>query len=115
MTSRNLNIGISRAIIAVLLLVLSACHLHKPQVTSTPLQKTHAQANDTADSDVVETPPSLEFEWDTEFLNVISPPTNIRKAALDSCKTRGYDLSYMISVALSEGKARGLFGCRGPN
>ena len=118
MTQRFWNTEISKVTIVALSFLLAACHAHQPQVTSTPLQKTHSQAADTQENDVAAVPAmplSLEFEWDTGFSNVISPPADVRKAAMASCKARGYDQSYMISVALSDGKARSLFGCRGPN
>ena len=118
MTQRFWNTEISKVTIVALSFLLAACHAHQPQVTSTPLQKTHSQAADTKENDAVAvppTPPSLEFEWDTGFSNVISPPADIRKAALASCKARDYDQSYMISIALSSGVVKAMFGCRGPN
>lgn len=118
MTQLVWNNVISKATIVALSFLLAACHLEKPQVTSTPLQKTHSKAADAAKKAEVETPstpPSLEFEWDTGFSNVISPPADIRKAALASCKARDYDQSYMISMALSSGVVKAMFGCRGPN
>ncbi|WP_438996989.1 hypothetical protein [Candidatus Puniceispirillum sp.] len=119
MMSRLWKIGTNKAMLAAVSLLLAACHhVAQPQVTSTPLEKTHLMTGATMDSDVDTgpvQPPSLEFEWDTSYSNFISPPAEIRKAALESCKARGYDQSYMISMALNKGFARGLFGCRGPN
>ena len=87
MTQRFWNTEISKVTIVTLSFLLAACHAHQPQVTSTPLQKTHSQAADTQENDVVAVPampPSLEFEWDTGFSNVISPPADVRKAAMAS-------------------------------
>ena len=117
MMPRIWKTGLHKAPIIGLSLLLAACHLHQLPVTSTPLKKTHSKAASAVEN--AETtppqPPSLEFEWDTGYSNVISPPPDIRKAAMASCKARGYDQSYMISVALNEGNVRALFGCRGPN
>ena len=113
--SRLWNIGICKATVVAMSLLLAACQAEQPQVTYTPLKKSTQKA---VEADVVATPPampSLEFEWDTEFSHVISPPADIRKAATASCQVRGFDLSYMISVALNDGIVRALFGCRGPN
>lgn len=119
MTPCILKTGTNTVMLVVLSLLLAACHhVAQPQVTSTPLEKTHSKAGATMDNDVDTgsvQPPSLVFEWDTGYSNFIAPPADIRKAAMESCKARGYDLSYMISMALNEGVARGLFGCRGPN
>jgi hypothetical protein len=119
MTPCILKTGTNTVMLVVLSLLLAACHhVAQPQATSTPLKKTVAQPAATAgnDADIMPAqPPSLEFEWDTGYSNFIAPPADIRKAAMESCKARGYDLSYMISMALNEGLARGLFGCRGPN
>lgn len=119
MMSRLWKIGTNKAMLVAFSLLLAACHhVAQPQVTSTPLEKTHSKAGGTMDNDVDTgsvQPPSLVFEWDTGYSNFISPPAEIRKAAMESCKARGYDQSYMISVALNGGLARGLFGCRGPN
>ena len=117
MMPRILKIGLDKAPIIGLSLLLAACHIAQPPATSTPLQKTHSKAASALEN--AETtppqPPSLEFEWDTGYSNVISPPAGIRKAAMASCKARGYDKSFMISLALNEGNVRALFGCRGPN
>lgn len=117
MMPRIWKTGLHKVPIIGLSLLLAACHLPQPPVTSTPLKKTHSKAASAVEN--AETtppqPPSLEFEWDTGYSNVISPPADIRKAALASCKARGYDQSFMISLALNEGNVRALFGCRGPN
>ena len=116
MMPRILKTGLDKAPIIGLSLLLAACHIAQPSVTSTPLQKTHSKGVSTVENGADTTqPPSLEFEWDTGYSNVISPPADIRKAAMASCKARGYDQSFMISVALNEGNVRALFGCRGPN
>ena len=118
MTSCNWKTVTNKAPIIALSLLLAACHVAKPSVTSTPLKKTHSQAAATVESGEETaplSPPSLEFEWDTGYSNVISPPAEIRNAAQESCKARGFDQSFMISLALSDGNVRALFGCRGPN
>ena len=118
MTPFNWKNVTNKATIFALAFLLAACHVAKPSVTSTPLKKTHSKVADSVDSDadtVPLSPPSLEFEWDTGYSNVISPPADIRKAAQESCKARGYDQSYMISLSLNQGNVRALFGCRGPN
>jgi hypothetical protein len=116
MIPRIWKTGLHKVPIIGLTLLLAACHIAQPPVTSTPLKKTHSKAASAVET--AETPPqlpSLEFEWDTGYSNVISPPADIRKAAMASCKARGYDQSFMISLALNEGNVRALFGCRGPN
>lgn len=118
MMPRILKTGLDKGPIFGLSLLLAACHIAQPSVTSTPLQKTHSNGASAVENGTDTTPsqpPSLEFEWDTGYSNVISPPADIRKAAMASCKARGYDQSFMISVALNEGNVRALFGCRGPN
>ncbi|MBT6121780.1 MAG: hypothetical protein HOH48_00275 [Candidatus Puniceispirillum sp.] len=109
---------LNKVVVIALSLLLAACHLAQPQVTSTPLKKPGSQTTDTVSQDVEATPaplPSLEFEWDTGYSSVILPPDEVRKAAIESCKARGFARGYMISVALNEGKVRALYGCRGPN
>ena len=57
--------------------------------------------------------PSLSFEWPLGDGALIAPPVEIQRAAIEACRLRGYDTSYMLNVGIDENMALGEFGCRG--
>ena len=57
--------------------------------------------------------PSLIFTWDISGANIISPPIDVRTAAIAACQARGYDTGGMINLAISGSTAEAEFGCRG--
>lgn len=69
-----------------------------------------------ADEEVVPTVPelpSLFFNWDLTNSTMIAPPVDIQTAAIEACRKRGYDTSYMIHISIEGDQAISEFGCRG--
>lgn len=57
--------------------------------------------------------PSLMFQWPLGEGTLIAPPIDIQRAAIEACRLRGYDTSYMINVGIDGNMGIGEFGCRG--
>lgn len=57
--------------------------------------------------------PSLTFEWPLGEGTLIAPPIAIQREAIEACRLRGYDTSYMLNVGIDVNMAVGKFGCRG--
>ena len=57
--------------------------------------------------------PSLFFNWNLNNSTMISPPVDIQSAAIEACRKRGYDTSYMIHISIEGDEAISEFGCRG--
>lgn len=57
--------------------------------------------------------PSLDFKWQLGSNTLIAPPVTIQRDAIEACRARGYDTSYMINVGIEGDMAIGKFGCRG--
>ena len=57
--------------------------------------------------------PSLFFTWDISQTNIISPPIEVRTAAIAACQERGFDTGDMINLSISGKMAEAEFGCRG--
>ena len=57
--------------------------------------------------------PSLTFEWPLGEGTLIAPPIAIQREAIEACRVRGYDTSFMLHVGIDGNMAKGEFGCRG--
>ena len=55
----------------------------------------------------------LQFNWNTNYSAMLSPPVKIREEALTACVERGFDRAYMRSIAINEDQATAHFSCRG--
>ena len=68
-----------------------------------------------AEAEQIVTPelPTLAFRWPLGEGTLIAPPITIQRDAIEACRVRGYDTSYMINVGIDGDIAVGKFGCRG--
>ena len=55
----------------------------------------------------------MQYKWKTNYSSMLTPPLEIREKALQACKQRGFDRSYMLSVSLNSDLATANFSCRG--
>ena len=93
------------------LALLSAC---ATQDDSTII-KAEAPASQEVQSEEIAPPalPSLRFTWPLGEGTLIAPPIAIQRDAIEACRLRGYDTSYMVNVGIDGDSAVGVFGCRG--
>lgn len=97
--------------ILVSLGLLSACATQENKqiiAADTPLAQ-DAEAEQVAIPEL----PSLTFTWPLGEGTLIAPPISIQRDAIEACRVRGYDTSYMINVSIDDNQAIGKFGCRG--
>ena len=67
-------------------------------------------AGETAD----QTPaPRLVYSWDTGFSAFLAPPVEVRRLARDDCKSDGYEIATVETLALDGSTATATFICRG--
>lgn len=57
--------------------------------------------------------PSLLFRWPLDSGTLISPPITIQTKAIEACRQRGFDISFMIQIGIDGDDAVAQFGCRG--
>ena len=55
----------------------------------------------------------LEYNWNTNYSAMLSPPMDIRKQAHAACVERGFDRAFMQSIVINEDQATAYFSCRG--
>ena len=110
---RTLRWGVLKlaGILVVSLGLLSAC---ATQDNSAIIAADTPSAQD-AEVEQVASPalPSLDFKWPLSSSTLIAPPVKIQADAIEDCRARGYDTSYMINVGIAGDMAIGTFGCRG--
>ena len=100
------------AMLMVIGTALSACTMNAYEEVAVSEEDTVQTAQET----VVEAKPelpSLFFKWDISGSNIISPPIEVRKAAIAACQERGFDTGDMVNLAISGFIAEAEFGCRG--
>ena len=92
------------ALILVAATGLSACATHQSM-------RKAVGTTDQAPAALVMTP--LEYNWDTNYSAMLTPPIEIRDKALIACNQRGFDRAYMQSLSLTEDNATAYYSCRG--
>ena len=74
---------------------------------------TNGEAQAGAEDVVSKELPSLIFAWSLGEAILIAPSITTQRDAIEACRIRGYDTSYMINVGIDGNLAIGEFGCRG--
>ena len=100
------------AMLMVIGTALSACTMNAYEEVAVSEEETVQTAQET----VVEAKPelpSLFFKWDISGSNIISPPIEVRTAAIAACQERGFDTGDIVNLAISGSIAEAEFGCRG--
>ena len=100
------------AMLMVIGTALSACTMNADK----EIAVSEVETVETTQETVVEaTPelPSLFFTWDISGSNIISPPIEVRTAAIAACQERNFDTADMVNLAISGSVAEAEFGCRG--